>query len=61
MKLVKIVLLMVVVVMVANAGKVTWGANGKPVVATTSKKIKGCQQGGFNSYLQDKNTTTSCG
>ena len=59
MKLVKIVLLMLVVI-AANAGKVTWDENGRPVVSTMSKTVKGCQQGGFDSFRQDRNSTSSC-
>jgi len=59
MRLVKIVFLMLVV-MAANAGKVTWDENGKPIMTESNKPIKGCQQGGFDSIVKDKNSST-CG
>lgn len=44
----------------AEAGKVNWGANGKPQIEKSEKPIKGCTQGGLGSLGQDNNKTNSC-
>jgi len=44
-----------------QAGKVTWGANGKPHIESSGGDLKGCFSGGINS-VKDNNDTkdTKC-
>jgi len=46
-------------VVVANAGKVTWGADGKPNIEM-SGPAKGCNGGGLKSLGKDNNSTKKC-
>jgi len=59
MRFVQIVFLLVIVVS-ANAGKITWDENGKPIMSETDKPIHGCNQGGFDSIVNDGNTSSGC-
>ena len=60
MRFLQIVLLLSVVVAV-NAGKITWDANGKPIIAKSDKPVKGCNQGGLETMSKDANKTkTKC-
>jgi hypothetical protein len=59
MKFVKHVVLFVSLIVVANAGKVTWGADGKPHIEM-SGAVKGCHNGGINSVAEDNNSTKKC-
>jgi len=59
MKFIKHVVLFVSLIVVANAGKVTWGADGKPHIEI-SGAVKGCNNGGINSVGQDNNSTKKC-
>ena len=56
MKLKHIVLFLSLIV-VANAGKVTWGADGKPNIEMSGKQVKGCNSGGINAVVKDNNST----
>ncbi len=58
MKFVKLALLFLSLVAVANAGKVTWGADGKPHIESSGDE-KGCHNGGINSIV-DNNATKKC-
>jgi hypothetical protein len=53
----KYIVLFLSLIVVANAGKVTWGADGKPNIELSGKPVKGCGQGGLSSLLKDTNTT----
>lgn len=59
MKFLKIFLLLGLVVSL-NAGKVTWDSNGNPIIAGSDYPIKGCHQGGLETIVEDKNSS-SCG
>ena len=60
MRFLQIVVLLTVVVSV-NAGKITWDANGKPIIAKSNKPVKGCHQGGLETMSNDSNKTkTKC-
>ena len=54
MRFIQIVLLLTMVVAV-NAGKITWDANGKPIIAKSNKPIKGCRQGSLETMSNDAN------
>ncbi len=54
MRFLQIVLLLTVVVAV-HAGKITWDANGKPIIAKSNKPVKGCNQGGLETMSNDSN------
>jgi len=59
MKFLQIILLFLALVVVANGGKVTFGANGKAKIDQKGP-IKGCSQGGLDSLIQDNNSS-NCG
>jgi len=59
MRLVQIVFLLSIVV-AANAGKITWDKDGKPIIAETNKPVKGCNQGGLEAIVKDKNSSKGC-
>ena len=56
MRLIHVVLLVFVVVG-ANAAKVSWDSNGKPIIAKSNKPVKGCNRGSFEDIVKDKNST----
>lgn len=60
MKFVKHIVLLLSLIVVANAGKVTWGADGKPHIESSGGDLKGCMNGGINSIAQDNNSTKKC-
>jgi len=51
------IFLLLGLMIVANAGKVTWDSNGKPKIEASGKPIKGCNQGGLKELIKDKNST----
>ncbi len=57
MRLLKLLLLLVLLVMGANGGKVKWDSNGKPIIEKSKKPVKGCKKDTLDSVLKDKNTT----
>jgi hypothetical protein len=59
MKFMKHIVLFISLIVVANAGKVTWGADGKPHIAI-SGEVKGCHNGGINSIGKENNSTKKC-
>jgi len=56
MKFMKHIVLFISLIVVANAGKVTWGSDGKPHIEM-SGEVRGCNNGGINSVAQDSNST----
>ncbi|SFV71610.1 hypothetical protein MNB_SV-13-948 [hydrothermal vent metagenome] len=60
MKFVKHIVLLLSLIVVANAGKVTWGADGKPHIEMSGGDLKGCMNGGINDMVQDKNSSKKC-
>ncbi len=56
MRFLQIVLLLSIVVG-ANAGKITWDKDGKPIMEKTDKPIRGCNQGGLETLGQDSNSS----
>ena len=60
MRLVQIVFLLLMVVVTSNAGKITWDADGKPVIAETNKPVHGCNQGGLDAVVKDANSSAGC-
>jgi len=60
MKFSKHIVLLLLLIVVANAGKVTWGADGKPHIEMSGEDVKGCHKGGINSIVQDSNSTKKC-
>ena len=56
MRFLQIVLLLTVVVAL-NAGKITWDANGKPIIAKSNRPVKGCHQGRLETMSNDANKT----
>jgi len=56
MRFLQIVLLLTMVV-VLDAAKITWDKNGKPIIAKSEKPIKGCNQGGLETMSSDSNKT----
>lgn len=59
MKFVKHTVLFFSLIVVANAGKVTWGADGKPHIESSGNE-KGCYNGGINAIAEDNNSTKKC-
>jgi len=60
MKMKQIVLFLSLIV-VANAGKVTWGADGKPSIELSGKPVQGCSNGGLSTLInKDTNSTKKC-
>ena len=57
MRLFKLSLLLLLLVMGANGGKVKWDSNGKPIIEKSKKPIKGCKKETLDSVLKDKNST----
>lgn len=57
MRLLKVLLLLLLLVMGANGGKVKWDANGKPIIEKSKKPVKGCKKETLDSVLKDKNAT----
>lgn len=60
MRFVKHIVLLLSLIVVANAGKVTWGADGKPHIESSGTEGKGCYNGGINSIAQDNNSSKKC-
>ncbi len=60
MKFVKHIVLLLSLIVVANAGKVTWGADGKPHIDMSGQAPKGCHNGGINAIADDNNSTKKC-
>lgn len=56
MRFLQIVLLLSIVVG-ANAGKIIWDKNGKPIMEKTDKPVRGCNQGGLETLGQDSNSS----
>jgi len=56
MKLKQIIILLCLVV-VAHAGKVTWNAEGKPSIELSGSDLKGCSNGGLKELIKENNTT----
>jgi len=54
------ILLFLILVVVANGGKVKWDANGKPKVEKSKKPVKGCNKASLDSLLKDNNGTVKC-
>ena len=57
MRLLKVLLLLLLLVMGANGGKVKWDSNGKPVIEKSKKPVKGCKKETLDTLLKDKNAT----
>ena len=57
MRLLKALLLLLLLVMGVNGGKVKWDSNGKPIIEKSKKPIKGCKKETLDSVLKDKNST----
>jgi len=60
MKFIKHIVLFLSLIVVVNAGKVTWGADGKPIIEMSGKAVKGCHSGGFGAIVKDSNSTKKC-
>ncbi len=56
MRFLQIVLLLTMVV-VLDAAKITWDKNGKPIIEKSNKPIRGCNQGGVETLSKDANKT----
>ena len=54
MKALTMVMVMVAMMVVANAAKITWGPDGKPHIEKSDKPIKGCN---MPDPFADNNTT----
>jgi hypothetical protein len=57
MKIIQIVGILISLLMYANGAKVTWGADGKPIIESSSKPLNGCTQGGLKDLSMDVNST----
>ncbi len=55
MRFVQITLFLLLVV-VANGGKVIWGADGKPTIEVSGNP-KGCNQNGLNAIVKENNAS----
>jgi len=58
MKLIQIVGVLLSLMMYAHGAKVTWGADGKPIIEASSKPIEGCTEGGLKYLSMDDNNST---
>ncbi len=58
MKFFKALTILVLVAVSANGAKVTWGADGKPIIEASSKPVVGCIQGGLEDLGRESNSTT---
>ena len=58
MKILHITLLFLLSMVVANAQKVTWDANGKPHIESSSKPIKGCLSMSLEDFSKDNNSSS---
>jgi hypothetical protein len=56
----KHIMLFLSLIVVANAGKVTWSADGKPNIEMSGQPVKGCNRGGLDSIVKDNNSTKKC-
>lgn len=57
MKFLKTVAMLAILVMSANGAKVTWGADGKPIIEASSTPVRGCIQGGLEDLGKETNST----
>lgn len=58
MKFFKVLTILIVLVMSANGAKVTWGADGKPIIeASSSSPTRGCIEGGLEDLGKESNVT----
>jgi len=57
MKLIKTVGVLLSLVMYAHGAKVTWGADGKPIIESSSKPIEGCIDSGLKYLSMDTNNS----
>jgi len=57
MKIIQIVGVLLSLVMYAQGAKVTWGADGKPIIEASSKPIEGCIDSGLKYLSMDNNST----
>jgi len=55
MRFLQIVLFLLLVVVVANGGKVIWGPDGKPIIQVSENPIKGCHKKGLDAIIKDNN------
>ena len=60
MKILHITLLLLVSMVAVNAEKVTWDANGKLHIASSSKPIKGCFSISLKALSKESNSSISC-
>lgn len=60
MKILPITLLFLLSVVVVNAEKVTWDANGKLHIESSSRPIQGCSSMSLEAFSQDTNSSSSC-
>jgi hypothetical protein len=56
MRFLQIVIFLALVV-VANGGKVKWGANGKPIIQKPEKPVKGCNKEKLDDLVKDNNSS----
>ena len=57
MKIIQILGVLFLLVASANGAKVTWGADGKPIIEGSSKSLDGCTEGGLKDLSMDENRT----
>lgn len=58
---IKHIVLFLSLIVVANAGKVTWGADGKPNIELSGKPVEGCSNGGLEALVnKETNSTKKC-
>lgn len=57
MKIIQILGVMLSLLMYAHGAKVTWGADGKPIIEGSSKSFDGCTEGGVKDLSMDENRT----
>ena len=49
------ILLFLALVIGANGGKVKWDSNGKPIIESSSKPVKGCNKAKLEDLTKDNN------
>jgi len=53
------IIVLLVFVVVANGGKVIWDKDSRANIKQPTKPLKGCEQGGLNSII-DNNKSSNC-
>ena len=60
MKFLHTILLFLLLVVVANGGKIHWDSKGKPQIESSGKPERGCYHMGLAGLLKDNNNSSPC-